>query len=396
MGEDFNIDSQNKRFQPTVEWMKKRYDEMNSWLFNGELGDCKFAIFTSGRGSHGRVLGWHKITGRPRIDLQTRRMYQDGLFGHIYVTSKNFVELCKPVIELNGNYYGTEKSFLATLVHEMCHYYTYMHGYAPVQGHGPEFRAIGESVSARSRGLFTIQRLASAEQMADMELNDEMKAYKERRLANKKAAAWVVVRFMTNGEVQLTITANRDVIEEICDHEKGVEKIFKSRDPELIDFLFNHGFKRSMRTWRYWEISDVSWLDIFDRSEGDTIYVSPTARPKEEEKETAPTKKEKRIFSMNTNDGKYEVEFESEDELFDKLQKDFPYCSTDAIARLMANKSNYRSVDEAVEPEGVITEKTELGVGDTPIKRDSEDSIEITPDMNLGLYSPIELYSANS
>ena len=100
----------------------------------------------------------------------------------IYIDRNNFAELCHPTIELNGNYSGTEHGFLETLVHEMCHYYTEMDGYCPRQGHGFEFRNIGSIVTSRSNGMFTIQRLASAEQMTELELSDEMKAKRERRL----------------------------------------------------------------------------------------------------------------------------------------------------------------------------------------------------------------------
>jgi hypothetical protein len=159
-------DKMDKTFKPTREWMAAKYAEMNEQLFNGSLGNCSFDIFTTGRGSQGGTLGWFKIKGsRILIERRSRRMYKDG-WDRIYINRSNFADLCYPTIELNGNYTGTEYGFLATLVHEMCHYYTYMNGYAPKQGHGPEFKEIGYIVSSRSNGLFTIQRLATAEEMS--------------------------------------------------------------------------------------------------------------------------------------------------------------------------------------------------------------------------------------
>ena len=161
---------EDKSFVPNIQWMSEKYDEMNEKLFGGSLGRCSFGVFTTGKGSQGNVLGWFKITRKGvKIDRYTRRMYAlEDWFDKVYIDKNNFVEKCWPKIELNGNYSGTENGFLATLVHEMCHYYTYMNGFAPKQGHGPEFREIGMAVSNRSNGMFTIQRLASAEQMNDL------------------------------------------------------------------------------------------------------------------------------------------------------------------------------------------------------------------------------------
>ena len=51
-----NVNTTDKTFKPTVEWMEQKYQEMNKLLFNGKLGQCNFAIFTSGKGSQGGVL----------------------------------------------------------------------------------------------------------------------------------------------------------------------------------------------------------------------------------------------------------------------------------------------------------------------------------------------------
>ena len=167
----------DKTFSPTVEWMNQKYDEMNDLLFGGKLGKCFFGIFTTGKGSEGRTLGWFRMTGRNlRINRYNRRIFKRYGYGdEVYADSSNFFEVCEPKIELNGNYTGTEHAFLATLVHEMCHYYTYMNGYAPKQGHGREFKEIGYIVSSRSNGMFTIQRLATAEEMTELKLKTTLK-----------------------------------------------------------------------------------------------------------------------------------------------------------------------------------------------------------------------------
>ena len=56
------IEDKRELMTPTVEWMARKYDEMNQTLFGGELGACSFKIFTTGKGSQGGVLGWFRIT----------------------------------------------------------------------------------------------------------------------------------------------------------------------------------------------------------------------------------------------------------------------------------------------------------------------------------------------
>ena len=252
-----------KTFKPNIQWMAKKYEEMNQELFYGQLGDCDFGIFTTGEGSEGNTLGRFKTKGgNIRIDRYSRRMFING-WERIYIDRNNFVELCQPTIELNGNYSGTEHGFLATLVHEMCHYYTFMDGYCPRQCHGFEFREIGSIVTSRSNGMFTIQRLASAEQMTELELSDEMKAKRERRLENKKARVFALFVYKKNGQIELTITSKASLITEIIETTKNRDnaiKIEKSNDKSLIEELFSHGYNNNMRTWRFWNIENEKWI----------------------------------------------------------------------------------------------------------------------------------------
>ena len=252
-----------KTFKPNIQWMAKKYEEMNQELFYGQLGDCDFGIFTTGEGSEGNTLGRFKTKGgNIRIDRYSRRMFING-WERIYIDRNNFVELCQPTIELNGNYSGTEHGFLATLVHEMCHYYTFMDGYCPRQCHGFEFREIGSIVTSRSNGTFTIQRLASAEEMSELELSDEMKAKEKRRLENKKARVFALFVYKKNGQIELTITSNANLITEIIETTKKQDdatKIEKSNDQSLIEELFSRGYNSDSRKWNYWNVENEKWI----------------------------------------------------------------------------------------------------------------------------------------
>jgi predicted SprT family Zn-dependent metalloprotease len=381
----------DKTFKPTPDWMAAKYAELNQSLFRGELGECDFGIFTTGRGSQGGVLGWFKITGRGiKIERFGRRMFVFNplTYNKTYINKQNFVQFCRPRIELNGNYSGTENGFLATLAHEMCHYYNYMYGVAPKQAHGPEFKQIGSLVSARSNGLFTIQRLASAEQMSELELSAEMKAKKENRLNNKKASVFVLLVILTNGEHRLSNVSNEDLVRRIVEESrkrKNTAKILLSKDPDLINEVFSKGYKSVSRTWRYWPIKDTDWIvNLFENSEHDVLYDN-TGTPMTT---TRPVVNDgpKLMFSINTNNGPFQVEFKGKDQLAKILKNKFPFMSDETLRRIIDNNSNYKMSESKKNINDIITETINKFLDE-----EIGDSIEINPEMNLGLESPLEM-----
>ena len=399
---------EDRTFKPTVEWMARKYDEMNNWLFNGQLGKCDFAVFTTGLGSQGSVLGWFKITGdNIYIDRGSRRMYVGSYFStaRTYIDRYNFVRICCPKIELNGNYSGLEKAFLATLVHEMCHYYTYMYGYAPKQGHGREFKNIGAIVSSRSEGMFTIQRLASAEDMSNLDLSDEMKAKNEKRLENKKSNIVAIFDFRTNGQVCLTTTSNKPLIEMIVGNYDSIatNKVIVSNDKKLIDFLFSKGYTKNLRTWRYWYVENKDWLNTLGDYEIDE-YINPRYKEKyggqnlsikrSQPKIEPQPPKEKRIFSIKTSNGVFEKDVTdlSINTVFDIVKERFPNMKDEVIEKIIANKANYKTLKESKDTlNNIITEVIQDYFGENENNGENEDSIRITPNMNLGLHSPLEM-----
>lgn len=261
---------ENVKIKPTVEWIAEKYEEMNSRLFDDRLGECNFRIFTSGKGSQGSRLGCFGLDARNiRVNIHTRRMFIPGTWGHddIIINYLNF-EICKPYIALNGNYSATEEAWLNTLIHEMCHYYTYMNGRAPKQGHGPEFRSIASYVAANSNGTITIERLASAEKMKNFELDDFYKEKRERRKTNKINRLQCIIIETESGEHELTLTSNDDLVKKIIEvnsngyRSNKCKKILWSSDPDLIKTLYDLGYKSSMRTYRYWTMRAWNWDKI--------------------------------------------------------------------------------------------------------------------------------------
>ena len=378
----------NKSFVPNPQWMKEKYDELNASLFMGSLGECQFNVFTTGRGSGGGVLGWFKITGRGiKIDRRTGRMFREDYFNREYINKDNFVGLCRPVIELNGNYSGTEHGFMSTLVHEMCHYYTYMYGWAPKQAHGREFREIGYIVAARSKGTFTVQRIASAEQMSELELNDEMKAKKQQRLERKKASVTAILVFrQSNAQVELTISSNKALISMIKESaERKNDLFYISNDSNVIEYLFSKGYRKNMRTWRYWHLEGKPWLkELMDLLNGENNGV-------EEEEPVDVPHEPKKIFTIKTSTGTFECDATSQDELIAAIRQRFPKMNDETINKIISNPVNYKIVENKRTTNDIINEVIDEfltnEIGDGTI----DDSIPITPDMNLGEYSPLQL-----
>ena len=386
----------NKSFKPTVNWMAEKYDEMNAKLFGGQLDQCDFNIFTSGRGSQGRTLGFFRMNGRGlKIEIATRKMFRhDDWFPNDkeYVNKSNFYSVCRPSIELNGNYSGTEHAFLGTLVHEMCHYYTYMNGYAPKQGHGTEFRNIAYRVSYKSNGEFSIQRLASAEEMQNFELSDEMKAKREKRLSNKKASLMAIFVYNIDGTVKLSTTSSQALATRIIDSYKklDVPKVVVSNDLRLIELLYSHGYRRNFRTWRYWNVENTDWIKTIDNYDI-KVYNNPNMNSikniygdKSNIGVEAPQRLSKRIFSIKTNNGTFKTEVASESDLFNKLRERFPKMSDETIKKIMSNQANYQMTENKRKSlSDIIREAIEEAIG-------NDGTVDIDSNMNLGLRSPLE------
>lgn len=389
------MEANDMGFVPNVQWMAEKYDEMNSLLFDGKLMECDFGIFTSGRGSEGGVLGWFKMTGKNlKGRRSTRRLFKRYGWDEIDINRGNFVELCKPRIELNGNYSGKEESFLTTLVHEMCHYYTYMDGYMPVQAHGREFRSICSMVQMKSNGRFTIQRLASAEQMSGLELNDEMKEKRKKRLERKKSKTTVLIYWDRDGKTKLVTTTSQDLVSLI---KLGkYKKLVVSNDGNLFDYLYNecryrNNMRYGRRGWPYWDVTGKGWLNELDNYDIEVYENGEKAeseKPVEQSNPEPPKEPEPiKIFTIKTNKGVVEIPMEpSMKQMFDKAKNRLPNLSDDVIMKLINNPANYKVMKESRKS----VKKVLREVIEEFISNEGDDSISINPNENLGLNSPIE------
>ena len=255
------ISNSDEKFTPTVDWIAEKYFELNEWLFNGKLGNCLFEVYTSGKGME-RSLGHFRFTGTGvKYDKRTRQMYYTSYGYKENIDADNFAYYTKPMIGLNGNYKRTEHMWLNTLVHEMCHYYTYMNGRVPVQAHGTEFRQIGQIVGARSNGVFDIKRLCDAENIG--ELDGEIAAKRQARDDKKKNNMTALLVFRTNGDIQLITTTSQGVIQQVVDDNNKLicKRVVSTNDIGYIEYLWSLGYKHNMRTYRYWPVQGKDLVD---------------------------------------------------------------------------------------------------------------------------------------
>ena len=417
-----------EKIKPTTEWMTKWYDIMNKRLFNGELGACILRPFTTGKGSNGRTLGWFKITASNiKVDRSTRRIFKSDYYSRQYVDRSSFPSICKPCIELNANYSAPEDSWLNTLVHEMCHYYTYMYGYAPKQGHGPEFREIGAIVSSKSNGLITIQRLASAEEMTHFDLDADIKQKNQERLDRKKSNLNVCVIILDNKQVRLVTTTSMKLVDEIANlHNTKNDTLYFgcSHETGLVDLLYSKGYRSSMRTYRYWDISNASWLNILPEYQWNKVIgkcaTMEEALGLENKDENQPSlavannnKQEEthlgyHIIKDGTGYNLYNTEtkrktfgnpvekiwFDNEQNLFCFKNGKFTFIGTPGHWQKynVQENINHKNMDKNTDKIKEAIRKKLQEMIDEKINGNGEaDSISISPDMNLGLESPFEI-----
>lgn len=269
------ISNSEEKFLPTTDWMKEKYDELNKWLFGGRLGNCLFEIYTTGKGAE-RSLGHFRFTGSNiKYDRRTREMYwSDPKYGgslKFPINNSNFVHYTQPMIGFNGHYKRTEHMWLNTLVHEMCHYYTYMNGYVPVQAHGKEFRNIAAVVGHRSGGVFEIKRLCDAENVG--ELDGDIVAKRQARDDKKKSKMTALLIFMRNGEIRLVTTTKKSLISDIVRESNGLtcKKIVATSDIGFIEYLWSRRYKNNMSTYRYWALKDNSVVNELKKYNSETL-----------------------------------------------------------------------------------------------------------------------------
>ena len=247
------VSRNTKKFIPTVEWLSEKYKHLNNWLFLNELGDCGFEV--SSRGF--QYFAHFRLKNRLlKVDKNNRKILfpQDE---SLLITREN-IDLCCPTICFNSNFLCTERFLLDTLVHEMCHYYTYMGGYIPKRAHGKEFKRIAEIIYNRSNGCFKIQHYSS------LELNDDYLLSPDSAIFKNMVA---FCGFMPNGTIRLSTTTHPYIMDRVESYflEKA-DKLIASNDIKLLQKLHSKGCLSDFRTMTAFYIKDTDFANSIEKN----------------------------------------------------------------------------------------------------------------------------------
>lgn len=216
-------DSSKEMFFPTVRWMEEKFDLLNGLFFEGKLKRPDFIIFYRG------------------IRKTAVTKYARGYFSC----------LGKCTIALNGNYKSTEKSWMTTLAHEMCHYYVFIrYGRTPI-AHGKEFKAVCNKVNSMHSSVKLIYKLgiyASVEQRCESVLVG---------LKKKNLEYFVIETNLPSKPIMLITTLHKNIIERCLKRVKALGIYIGSyyiEDETLKERLFEIGYRINIRSVRWYRL----------------------------------------------------------------------------------------------------------------------------------------------
>jgi len=157
-------------FVPTEAWAVQKYDEFNRMYFDGFLPKCKIKVIPLKENQGFVKAGYMKMSSTG--GCLTLDIYYSERYGYMKVNKDTINKTLKPVIAINSNYTAPEESVENTLIHEMCHFYTWFNPDGTIRtpdrennGHGQDFMEIAEKVNKASGGKIEIKQLLTSEEI---------------------------------------------------------------------------------------------------------------------------------------------------------------------------------------------------------------------------------------
>lgn len=172
-----NDDHQQEPIEPTAAFVKQKYNEFNQLYFDGFLPKCAISVRPLGE-ECGRVLGgtFRFATFRNAILINGANLFYDpkkDYYGHIDKTT--IYSALKPTITINSKYKAPVELLENTIIHEMCHYYTFFNEDGSFRiadkenkSHGQDFMNAAEMISRKSGGKVKIKAILEAEEIESM------------------------------------------------------------------------------------------------------------------------------------------------------------------------------------------------------------------------------------
>jgi len=145
----------------------------------------------------------------------------------------------------------------------------YLNGFYPVHAHGSEFKFIADNVGVRSNGRFSIQRLATAEEMANRVLDKDIAHRNKDAMDRRNENSMLIFVFKNDGVVNMTRISvnNKSALNTILNYYskpqnmKLVDKIIASTDQRLIKLVNDLGFRTIMRNPKFWNVYGTGFAD---------------------------------------------------------------------------------------------------------------------------------------
>lgn len=242
-------------FTPTKEWMEKWYNILNTELLGGSLPKCNLVVGKVGIDK----IGYFKLSsGGLSKNLLPNGKHQvlttiliDGASINVPLTPEN-VSDAKPKICLNTNYVADEYTWIAVLLHEMCHFYNSMRGERERDPHGQDFKEVVNSACSKSNGFFTPNKVLTSEEMNTKTVDD----YDINKVKNRR----VFLIIMKDNNVRLFPTSSKAAITNIityfyCQSDKTKE-VRELTKPDSLNLLLKYNFSYDIRSNKYYDLSN--------------------------------------------------------------------------------------------------------------------------------------------
>ena len=393
--------------KPDLDWITQKYDEFNRKYFDGVLNSCDLECRPCGS----RYLGYFTIQGENlRYEKDSRRIFLTRFDNsRMYIDYDSFDTICAPLIVLNTNYEAPESAWKNTLIHEMCHYYTYMDGYIPKQGHWREFKDIARQLYDKTNGEIVITTYDATGDF--VQTNQKILQKAEKRQTNRVSNTFATLVITSNKELLLRMFTEPTLktFLHFCKDE-----IIYCSNPDLITRLFDLGYNRIMRKLTiYWSITNPQIIDIlneyqfFDRNGNKAPSVKYLIGQDDdhidddENNNEVPLEDEWHLgykiirddegFNLVNNFGKKALNFNADSIIFDENKQlfimkfgNFTKIGKPGEWKNVENESLNRHLKSIIRE--AIRNEMNLNNND-----DEEDETgEIIPGMNLSLHSPYE------
>ena len=132
-------------------------------------------------------------------------------------------------------------------------------------------------------------------------------------------------------------------------------------------------------------------VDAILKADGKELYENPDIDTNIPNTQRLSIPRPKIVFSIKASNGMFEVSCSSFDELRTKLHQRFPNMSDETIEKLINNKANFKKLEENyMRTSQIINEVIEEFMRNEFKGANNNDSVDIDPNMNLGLKSPLE------